>query len=223
MASVFLPGVITYLVVLLSLSATESQNVSQLYNASNQALTSVPLDAGEVHDLRLDHNLLTELPVGVFRSLIRLNNLSVSYNSLHTDGIDRHCLAGTVVAHLYLDHNYLSDIPYLNHSHVVQLSMRYNSILRVEDGAFQGMPLLTSVQFQSNQIHDINPSVSCGRQVGSIGLGHNALSAVPQFFCLNNTLKSIYSETWELGTPKGLPNTLLNSKVVIFLRFISMY
>ncbi len=33
----------------------------------------------------------------------------------------------------------------------------------------------------------------------------------------------IYSETWELGTPKGLPKTVLNSKVVLFLRFISMY
>ncbi len=35
--------------------------------------------------------------------------------------------------------------------------------------------------------------------------------------------KSVYSETWELGTPKGLPKTVLNSKGVLFLRFISMY
>ncbi len=33
----------------------------------------------------------------------------------------------------------------------------------------------------------------------------------------------IYSETWELGTPKGLPKTVLNSEVVLFLRSISMY
>ncbi len=32
-----------------------------------------------------------------------------------------------------------------------------------------------------------------------------------------------YSETWELGTPEGLPKTVLNSKVVLFLRLISMY
>ncbi len=32
-----------------------------------------------------------------------------------------------------------------------------------------------------------------------------------------------YSETWELGTPKGLSKTVLNSEVVLFLRFISMY
>ncbi len=32
-----------------------------------------------------------------------------------------------------------------------------------------------------------------------------------------------YSETWELGTPKGLWKTVLNSEVVLFLRFISMY
>ncbi len=36
-------------------------------------------------------------------------------------------------------------------------------------------------------------------------------------------LQHKYSETWELGTPKGLPKTFLNSKVVLFLRFISMY
>ncbi len=36
-------------------------------------------------------------------------------------------------------------------------------------------------------------------------------------------IKELYSETWELGTPKGLPKTVLNSKVVLFLRFISMY
>ncbi len=33
----------------------------------------------------------------------------------------------------------------------------------------------------------------------------------------------IYSETWELGTPKGLSKTVLNSEVVLFLRSISMY
>ena len=32
----------------------------------------------------------------------------------------------------------------------------------------------------------------------------------------------IYSETWELGTPKGLSKTVLNSEVVLFLRSISM-
>ncbi len=30
-----------------------------------------------------------------------------------------------------------------------------------------------------------------------------------------------YSETWELGTPKGLRKTVLNSEVVLFLRSIS--
>ncbi len=38
--------------------------------------------------------------------------------------------------------------------------------------------------------------------------------------CFCNVL---YSETWELETPKGLPKIVLNSKVVLFLRFISMY
>ena len=33
-----------------------------------------------------------------------------------------------------------------------------------------------------------------------------------------------HSETWELGTPKELPKyDVLSSKVVLFLRFISMY
>ncbi len=34
---------------------------------------------------------------------------------------------------------------------------------------------------------------------------------------------TIYSETWELGTPKGLRKTVLNSEVVLFLRSISTY
>ncbi len=33
----------------------------------------------------------------------------------------------------------------------------------------------------------------------------------------------IYSGTWELGTPKGLWKTVLNSEVVLFLRSISVY
>ncbi len=33
----------------------------------------------------------------------------------------------------------------------------------------------------------------------------------------------MYSETWELGTPKGLWKTALNSEVVLFLRSISVY
>ncbi len=36
-------------------------------------------------------------------------------------------------------------------------------------------------------------------------------------------LLHIYSGTWELGTPKGLWKTVLNSEVVLFLRFISVY
>ncbi len=47
-------------------------------------------------------------------------------------------------------------------------------------------------------------------------------------FILDNSAPSVsdqymYSETWELGTPKGLPKTVLNSDVVLLLRFISMY
>ncbi len=31
----------------------------------------------------------------------------------------------------------------------------------------------------------------------------------------------MYSETWELGTPKGLRKTVLNSEVLLFLRSLS--
>ncbi len=34
---------------------------------------------------------------------------------------------------------------------------------------------------------------------------------------------SIYSGTWELGTPNGLWKTVLNSEVVLFLRSNFMY
>ncbi len=33
----------------------------------------------------------------------------------------------------------------------------------------------------------------------------------------------MYSETWELGTPKGLWKNVLNSEVVLFASSISMY
>ncbi len=33
----------------------------------------------------------------------------------------------------------------------------------------------------------------------------------------------IYSRTWELGTPKGLRKIVLNCKVLLLLRFISVY
>ncbi len=36
-------------------------------------------------------------------------------------------------------------------------------------------------------------------------------------------INSKYSKTWELGTPKGLWKTVLNSEVVLFFRSISMY
>ncbi len=39
--------------------------------------------------------------------------------------------------------------------------------------------------------------------------------------CIHHVYK--YSGTWELGTPKGLWKTVLNSEVVSFLRYISMY
>ncbi len=33
----------------------------------------------------------------------------------------------------------------------------------------------------------------------------------------------VYSETWELGTPKGLRKSVLYSQVVLFFRSISTY
>ncbi len=37
-----------------------------------------------------------------------------------------------------------------------------------------------------------------------------------------NSSEDKLSGTWELGTPKGLSKTILNSEVVLFLRAISM-
>ncbi len=39
---------------------------------------------------------------------------------------------------------------------------------------------------------------------------------------LSVELECLYSGTWELGTPKRLSETVLNSEVVLFLRSISM-
>ncbi len=47
--------------------------------------------------------------------------------------------------------------------------------------------------------------------------------------CTGNTERQpqrqpqLYSDTWELGTPKGLWKTVLNSEVVLFLSYIAMY
>ncbi len=58
---------------------------------------------------------------------------------------------------------------------------------------------------QSLYVHNLLPCVSC------------------TMWCFKLTIEKRYSETWELGTPKGLSKTVLNSEVVLFLRFISMY
>ncbi len=52
---------------------------------------------------------------------------------------------------------------------------------------------------------------------------HYSTPRIPNLFHLVSLHSKPYSETWELGTPKGLPKTVLNSKVFFFLRFISMY
>ncbi len=39
----------------------------------------------------------------------------------------------------------------------------------------------------------------------------------------NCVFRNMYSETWGLGTLKGLKKTALNYEVVLFLRFISTY
>ncbi len=52
----------------------------------------------------------------------------------------------------------------------------------------------------------------------------HVVSLVPEvaFFLRMFSALSLYSGTWELGTPKGLSETVLNSEVVLFLRSISM-
>ncbi len=44
-----------------------------------------------------------------------------------------------------------------------------------------------------------------------------------KFSCSKQKICCIYSGTWELGTPKGLRKTVLNSEVVLFLRSICVY
>ncbi len=48
-----------------------------------------------------------------------------------------------------------------------------------------------------------------------------ALKEAGQFYCSEN-LFNMYSGNWELGTPKGLSKTVLNSEVILFLRSIFM-
>ncbi len=54
-------------------------------------------------------------------------------------------------------------------------------------------------------------------------VGQYACVLITNTHCSNDTNLSLYSGTWELGTPKGLWKTVLNSEVVLFLRSISMY
>ena len=61
-------------------------------------------------------------------------------------------------------------------------------------------------------------------QIGNFNHVENeqAKSETDRILRLNCTTAKRYSGTWELGTPKGLSETVLNSEVILFLRSISM-
>ncbi len=51
----------------------------------------------------------------------------------------------------------------------------------------------------------------------------NPLSFMYSFITMQSISIATLAQTWELGTPKGLWKTVLNSKVVLVLMSISMY
>ncbi len=59
---------------------------------------------------------------------------------------------------------------------------------------------------------------SCGRT-----LNETRACCAPPYIPYHICTLTSYREIWEVGTPKGLSKTVLNSKVVLFLMSIYMY
>ena len=57
----------------------------------------------------------------------------------------------------------------------------------------------------------------------NVGSSHSTRCEVPHLFGVLLISIYMYSETWQLGTPRGLRKSVLNSEVVLFLRSISTY
>ncbi len=160
---------------------------------SHQDLSWLPTDIPDnVTHLLLKHNMLSELPAGGFGSLEQLKYLNLEHNSLVSAGIDRDCLKGTVVSTLKLEHNKLSTLPQLVQSHLTVLYMQHNVIRQIGNASMNGLPDLKHLYLGMNQISYIHPDAFCGTLLQTIGLSSNTITTVPDFHCLENTLRSIH-------------------------------
>ncbi len=158
---------------------------------SYQNLSWIPTDIpNDVTRLLLNHNLLPELPAGVFGSLDKLTYLNLEHNVLASGRIDRDCLIGNVVSTLSLEHNFLSTLPQLVQSHLTVLYMKYNVIREIGNASLNGLPALQRLYLGLNQISYIHPDAFCGTELQIIGLNSNNMTTVPD----NSSLFGIYTE-----------------------------
>jgi len=166
-----------------------------------------------LRELRLAHNKLEEIDVGVFSRLSSLEHLSLEHNCLKH--ITRGMFEGLGrVQSLWLSHNSLETVEaksFAGLSRLWELRLSHNSLEDLQAGVFEGLPELRSLMLSHNRLRNVRVGVLSGLpNLLELSLEHNQLSTLRteafkdvnlEIICLsgNPSLKRVESKLFEGG------------------------
>ena len=161
--------------VLRSVCLVDSQ--TNAVRCPNRSLLEVPTGLpANVRTLDLSRNRIAEVTALQIGHLSAVEVISLQDNMLSAIASDAF-INCTSLRSLYLDHNVLSSVSFVNRSHVEDLRVSFNRITAMDVG--NGVLALTILDLSFNSLRQFNGStLSSLRNVRMLNLSHNQIKAV---------------------------------------------
>ncbi len=165
---------------------------------SSQNLSLVPLNqiSIETDFLNFSYNLLTDVDSSTFSGLSNIVTLHLSHNLLTTALIGAGSMSPMPIKTLWLEYNYLEDIPDLSDigGTLKHLHVGHNNITAVSASNFEFLDNVITLGLEGNRLQTLPSDAFCSMPLLRVFLGYNELREVPDLGCVSPNLRKLILE-----------------------------
>ena len=145
--------------------------------------------------LDLSFNKIKKMELTAFTDLSNLTTLRLNNNNLENKSLASHHFVGLKsLVHLYLDHNFLTDVTSGLFKHLEslrRLDLSQNSIKIVAQDAFDALSNVMNIRLDWNLIKELKPNTFALESLETLNLNHNYMTKIlPEYLtnCSATTL-----------------------------------